>query len=1600
MNIFLLNTTKRFMLIGLAFFVGLFGLKANQANISCGDPTETGNVTVEIVVRDANGNKTTIKWNTAIHEDDDDLEKAEKIRAAAPSNATGIDSIAGSSNAVVAGSSEGFTILSMRLRQDETKEDESHNVFSFSIGEPYGGFALSGTPTGLTPQGDPGFVTLGTGSAFATIPTFPGMTTEDITFQAFNMLQAQGLPVDYLLIGDPLQSLIADDLNNDFLMLTEIDPITGFYIDIKDEGITLDFGGIFDNTMLFPPATPTLFQGLLTAGLGQAQTNLSPEGNLVVSNIGSSGEDGVSINLGESRGTEVRFDATHPQYPLLQTLTLGASGSMGGTPGLPLGLLEVIDNGAGFTVTADYSSGGTTSMRIEVVNEGQIIHVIEGYTDPIIATTTEQPHRCGKRIRPGTGGPFLPPPLLCYYIGPDYGNPLPWNIPGHGTYFGDELRVLAENGNAPVDYISDFSIQFIGPNDLLINDLFLDMFEQFHQGLGQTQMSANGDHLTVSNIGSSGLDGVSIDLGEDTKAFEMEWLPLAPATGANIHIESSGICGGVEMPLGWIDITEVGGQYHVFADYSIGGTSTMLIEIYLNGEIIDYIPMQQNDPSSPRVILPDPPGGCGKGIPRGGLYCYRIPYPAPVACTIPGYGTVMGDEIRLLAENGACAIEHLTQFEVTMSGYPELIVTNEATTGADETKLQELTDCILSCSGEEISASEKADCIADCLSAYNVERAACEELGPRFDPTQGYNGVSENFVLLPGEVHAPSAGLFDFSSSQWDTTCDGICTMNFYYNFFGPGSEPFLPLPWIPLGAGIFDGTQWVGPPLPLIPDGTIMMLRAELLGHPFGPLNGYNFGIVDDGCGPDDLTPPLFVDSFFDVAYDVNPYLGMHWVGDHQSLHVFDPFGLPILLTPITLTSVADVVPDPRKNGSFWVADSTKVRCYNSKGEQVGSDIPTTGKADVVPDPRNNGGFWAADSTKVRCYDQDGDQVGSDINTEGKGKIVPDPRNNGAFWVADTVKVRCYNQNGQQVGNDISTTGQGEIVPDPRNNGAFWVSDSTKVRCYDQDGDLVGTIITNTKSTVVPDPRNNGAFWVVDDNRIRCYDQNGKLRTTVTTNGKGTIVPDPRNNGAFWVADADGVRCFDRRGRQQGNTITTNGKACIIPDPRNNGAFWIADDDGVRCFNNKGQQIGGTIATIGKGGIIPDPRNNGAFWVADSTKVRCYNQNGQQVGGDITTEGKSTIVPDPRNNGAFWIADDEKVRCYNQNGQQVGSDVTTNGKADIIPDPRRNGGFWVVDEDNVRCYDQNGQQINSLALASRAHITPYSDPYLVPIPIIADNCSGVRLTNDYTFGQDASDYYPVGITPVLFTATDANGNSADVTVNVTIRDQVQMDMSMMMQGPYDISMQGMLALLYQQELLPPVEPYSGFGFTPVNPGEVAPILEQPFMPSLPPGEMPIDWIYVRVFQAPTASSNELTGKVGLLYGDGSIRNPDGSPFTIDFPDGVARPDEGYINFVHRTHLQAWTIDPVNFLTLGGTVDMTDPTVPLPTDAIIQVSPGVMTIAGGDGNTDGIIDAADRSGTWNFRNAVGYLPWDINLDGVVDAADRVLPWNNRNLTSE
>jgi gliding motility-associated-like protein len=66
----------------------------------------------------------------------------------------------------------------------------------------------------------------------------------------------------------------------------------------------------------------------------------------------------------------------------------------------------------------------------------------------------------------------------------------------------------------------------------------------------------------------------------------------------------------------------------------------------------------------------------------------------------------------------------------------------------------------------------------------------------------------------------------------------------------------------------------------------------------------------------------------------------------------------------------------------------------------------------------------------------------------------------------------------------------------------------------------------------------------------------------------------------------------------------------------------------------------------------------------------------------------------------------------------------------------------------------------------------------IMDLPIVGDNCTIASIVNDYNGTDNGSDIYPVGLTTVIWTVTDANGNSSSCSVDVIIVDDQPLDIT------------------------------------------------------------------------------------------------------------------------------------------------------------------------------------------------------------------------------
>ena len=419
-----------------------------------------------------------------------------------------------------------------------------------------------------------------------------------------------------------------------------------------------------------------VFQGLTNTSLGQAALVVSTN-KLVIANLGSSGQDGVRVSLNPGGSFAGGWEELDPS----NTLPVGAfveSQLIGNAAGITNGVLgTTICTKAGtsnFVVTVDYSPLGASTHTVQVYNGSTLVAQVTGQTGTLCATLKLPPWIC-------TINPFL---------NNDWPTGTEISINGGPTVTGTELLMIPDGGEAigSASAVQIFASQI--PSITITNEVETPgenpslVYQGItNRGLGNATLvywpAVSTNELVLSNLGSSGQDGVAVALPAGPGGVVVNWLPLdvSNALPVNAYIQEQVIGtanGVVNGPLDTVTVTKTGtSNYVVSADFSPIGAGTFTLQAFLNGVLVAQMTGQDKAALTSVGMIPFPD------------ISYQ-PYPPPptlkvsqhlttAQTTLLAGQTVTWDTLYLIpnvALNGAP-----TALEITASGVPTITVTHE-----------------------------------------------------------------------------------------------------------------------------------------------------------------------------------------------------------------------------------------------------------------------------------------------------------------------------------------------------------------------------------------------------------------------------------------------------------------------------------------------------------------------------------------------------------------------------------------------------------------------------------------------------------------------------------------------------------------------------------------------------------------------------------------------------------------------------------------------------------------------------------------------------------------------------------------------------------
>lgn len=319
---------------------------------------------------------------------------------------------------------------------------------------------------------------------------------------------------------------------------------------------------------------PYLAYGLDHTPVGSANVEVQPNGSLVVSNIGSSGQDGVSIDLGEVEGFSAEVGPID-----MRAIGTGAvfafEGMLGVPTRQPLGGISFQNPAGTIEVIAGFEPPGWNSILVEVLQDDTVILSGPATGGSTVATLPGLPRLSAAIVDNGDPG---------FQVDSFFDVFTEITVPGVGSASGNGLRMrLQDPPTTPITY-TGLELRLDGVPTTTITDEAIRLFGGVqNRALGQARLEAHGGTLTVSNIGSSGQDGVWMDLGYPISPWRVLLDPIPVMPGEEINFQIDGVVGGTVGKLADFGLSRVNPHFVTLDGLTLLGATQVRVEAF-NGQ--------------------------------------------------------------------------------------------------------------------------------------------------------------------------------------------------------------------------------------------------------------------------------------------------------------------------------------------------------------------------------------------------------------------------------------------------------------------------------------------------------------------------------------------------------------------------------------------------------------------------------------------------------------------------------------------------------------------------------------------------------------------------------------------------------------------------------------------------------------------------------------------------------------------------------------------------------------------------------------------------------------------------------------------------------
>ncbi len=443
--------------------------------------------------------------------------------------------------------------------------------------------------------------------------------------------------------------------------------------------------------------------GLGHAFFGRATGGSWPDSlggtHMIVSNIGSSGEDGVYVNFGEAKGYTMGFNpvlppanSANPAAAFDFELLSNTSNDIEDEQFIAL-VGEPAAGGTG--LGADYGALGASGFGVEAWHGGVLIDSQNGFVNGQIPVILPDAIGSMRTIVRADGT------VAHEVVVADPAQATNMSI-GGVPVAASRLVFSAESATVPVTHLTSTMWRGRNYGTVSVDVESIGAFgTMMATGVG-SPVALRGENagtvlrLTLSpqdGVADEGFESVWQPLGSCDRAVSFNWMPLeggaAPPIGATLHLGAKGeISGASESDLGSLELVvtnpTVGAMEMEFRpDYAAVGSATHRVQLFEAGALIAEFPGEVLPFS---VTAPEMPSGCGKDLVQIDGYDtarFHMDWPTTRSFTfsLPGVAggapiTLSGDEIAVVAENPAGALTRLESFSILADGFTEIVLTS------------------------------------------------------------------------------------------------------------------------------------------------------------------------------------------------------------------------------------------------------------------------------------------------------------------------------------------------------------------------------------------------------------------------------------------------------------------------------------------------------------------------------------------------------------------------------------------------------------------------------------------------------------------------------------------------------------------------------------------------------------------------------------------------------------------------------------------------------------------------------------------------------------------------------------------------------------